>query len=126
MLLSLMLVILKAHTLAYGGCVGPKSTCLYILTLGLFVYAVTVLLGVAVQIFLSRRASVTVLTTLAYGLLWSTRDCGKLFRRWLHSLMMACTLFTLGIMLSALALYTPTNSVACLLLITMLVKCRPQ
>jgi hypothetical protein len=93
MLSSTSLVLLKAHTMAYKGCVGPKSTCLYIATLGPFVYACTVLLGVGTQVFLHKRASVTMLTSVAYVLLWTTRESGPLFRRWLHSLLNFCLLY---------------------------------
>jgi len=112
---STTLVLLKAHTLAYKGCVGPKSTCLYILALGPFVYASTVLLGVAAQVFFHKRPSTTTLTTAAYGMLWTTRELGPLFRRWLHGVMMVCTLYTVGILLGAMY-WDPWNILACTVL----------
>ena len=104
MLISMMLVLLQAHTLAFRACVGIKSTCLYVLTLAPLAYGCTKLLGAAAQIFFNEREDPKSLLMVAYFLMWVTRDSGPIIRQCLQYLMNLCIVYVLGIVLGLVAL----------------------
>ncbi len=104
MLTSMVLVLLQSHTLAYRACVGLKSTCLYVLTLGPLAYGCTKLFSAAAQIFCNEREDPKSLLMIAYFLMWTTRDSGPAIRRCLQYLMNFCIVYVLGIVLGLVAL----------------------
>jgi hypothetical protein len=125
MLISMMLVLLQAHTLAYRACVGFKSTCLYVLTLGPLAYGCTKLLGAATQIFFKEREDPKSLLMTAYILMWTTRDSGPAIRRCLQYLMNFCIVYVIGIVLGFVALACiadPLNLVIFLLIVMIILQ----
>ncbi len=104
MLISMTLVLLQAHALAYRACVGLKTTGFYVLTLGPLAYGCTKLFGAAAQIFFNEREDPKSLLLAAYFLMWTTRDSRPDIRRCLQYLMNFCIVYVVGIVLGLIAL----------------------
>jgi hypothetical protein len=104
MLASMLLVVLHMHTMAYRACVGPKSTCLYILSLPPLACVSATLLGAASKLLLDRPESPNWLVAMAYTLMWTTRESGHVTRKWLELLKQCCAYYVFGIALGVIAL----------------------
>jgi hypothetical protein len=125
MLISMTLVILQAHTLAYRACVGFKSACVYVLTLGPLAYGCTALFGSAAHILFNAREDRRSSLLVAYVLMWTTRESGPLIRQCLKYLMNFCIVYVLGIVLGLVALACLAdawNFLICLLVMMMIVE----
>ena len=123
MLISMMLVMLQAHTLAYRACVRFRSTCFYVMTLGPLAYGFTTLLGAATQVLFNTCEDRRSLLLVAYVLMWTTRDSGRVIRQCLRYLMNFCIVYLLGIVLGLIALACMAdvwNFIIFLLVVTMI------
>lgn len=99
MLAIMTLVVLHAHTMAYRACLGPKSTCVYILSLAPFACVCATLLGAASKLLLNRPESPNLLVAMAYTLMWTTRESGHVTRKWLETVKQFCACYIFGLFL---------------------------